>query len=85
MDFSVLLIPLGFMLICAGVMMLLMSLKKNKRSDDIRRMEFGMIFLGPIPIVFGGSKRIVVIGLVLVALIAALLFIGFTNPQLIGW
>lgn len=84
MDISALL-PLGFMLICAGVMMLLISVKMNKRSDDIRRKEFGIVFLGPIPIVFGGSKRIVVIGLVFVALIAALLFIGLANPQLIGW
>ncbi|RLI08315.1 hypothetical protein DRO42_06610, partial [Candidatus Bathyarchaeota archaeon] len=45
----------------------------------------GVIFIGPIPIVFGGDRRWLVIGVAVAAVIAVVLLAASMYPDLIGW
>jgi uncharacterized membrane protein len=49
------------------------------------RRGVGVVFIGSLPIVFGGSKKLVLIGMAAALAMALLLLIAYTNPSMVGW
>lgn len=75
---------LGLALTAVGTVMLLLSFRPTERGEKLEHRGAGVIFIGPIPIGFGGRGRWAVIG-VAVAAIALLLVVASMNPDIIGW
>lgn len=75
------LLPLGFVLIVVGIALLILSFGGRR----VEGRGFGILFIGPIPILFGGGGR----RWLLFTLIAALLFLLIlalsTSPHVVGW
>ena len=65
MVFGVLLVMIGFLLIFLSMV----------RERKIETEAGGIVLIGPIPIVFGTSERIVILTLVLVVIILSILLI----------
>jgi len=75
---------LGLALTAVGTVMLLLSFRPTERGEKLEHRGAGVIFIGPIPIVFGGRGKWTLIG-VAVAAIALLLVVASMNPDIIGW
>ena len=84
MDVSAPMLILGLALTAVGTTMLLLSFRPTERGEELEHRGAGVIFIGPIPIVFGGRGRWTLIG-VAVAAIALLLVVASMNPDIIGW
>ena len=84
MDVSAPMLILGLALTAVGTVMLLLSFRPTERGEELEHGGAGVIFIGPIPIVFGGRGRWTLIG-VAVAAIALLLVVASMNPDIIGW
>lgn len=84
MDVSAPMLILGLALTAVGAVMLLLSFRPTERGEELEHRGAGVIFIGPIPIVFGGRGRWTLIG-VAVAAIALLLVVASMNPDIIGW
>ena len=84
MDVSAPMLIFGLVLTAVGTVMLLLSFRPTGRGEKLEHRGAGVIFIGPIPIVFGGRGRWAVIG-VAVAAIALLLVVASMNPDIIGW
>ena len=71
----------GFLLIAVGILLLIFSYG----GRGVEGRGFGILFIGPIPILFGGEGR----RWMLIALLAALLFLLFMvismRPHMVGW
>lgn len=85
MEFSSPLLVLGLALTAIGTIILLLSLRPREREGDVEHRGFGVILIGPIPIIFGSNKRWFVIGIAAAAMIALLLLAASMYPDLIGW
>lgn len=85
MGVSAPLLVLGLALTAMGTIMLLLSFRPREGRGDVEHRGVGVLFIGPIPIVFGGSKRWFVIGIAVAAVVALLLLAASMNPDLIGW
>ncbi|MEM1626498.1 MAG: DUF131 domain-containing protein [Sulfolobaceae archaeon] len=82
-DLSILL-PLGFVLIFIGIILTIIGIIKeySTKGESERRTETkagGIIFIGPIPIIFGSDKEIakwmLIIALVILIILAILVLI----------
>lgn len=85
MGFSAPMFVLGLALTAVGTAMVLLSFRPRDREGEVEHRGIGVIFIGPIPIVFGGKGRWVYIGIAVAAMIALLLVAAAMNPDLIGW
>ena len=85
MGVSTPLLVLGLALTAVGTVMVLLSFRPRDREGDVEHRGVGVIFIGPIPIVFGGKGRWIYIGIAVAAVIALLLAAAAMNPDLIGW
>ncbi len=78
---SIPLLVFGFALIVAGVVLLILS----HGGGRVEGRGFGVILIGPIPIIFGGGGR----RWLIITLIAALLFLiiiaASMGGHVIGW
>jgi len=74
---------IGFMLILAGIVIViigfLLIFRGEPNKTDVKKKvdAGGVIFIGPIPIVFGTSKKIFIISLILATFILLLLLVSF--------
>ena len=84
MDVSAPMLIFGLVLTAVGTVMLLLSFRPTERGEKLEHRGAGVIFIGPIPIVFGGRGRWTLIG-VAVAAIALLLVVASMNPDIVGW
>ena len=84
MDVSAPMLILGLALTAVGTVMLLLSFRPTERGEKLEHRGAGVIFIGPIPIVFGGRGRWTLIG-VAVAAVVLLLVVASMNPDIIGW
>jgi uncharacterized membrane protein len=83
MDASGGLLALGLILTAAGVIMVYLSLRAGPSEAESRGV--GVIFIGPIPLVIGGSGKWVLAALCAAAVIIAVMIAGAAEPNLIGW
>lgn len=85
MVFSAPLLVLGLMMTAVGVALIFLSLRPRRGREEVEQRGVGVVFIGPIPIVFGGSGKWAVIGVAVAMVIALLLVAASKRPDLIGW
>ncbi|WP_156016889.1 TIGR00304 family membrane protein [Sulfuracidifex metallicus] len=89
-DFGTLMIFIGFIIVFFGVIYeLAKSVRRSSRvkseEQEERKTEVGgVIFLGPIPIIFGSSKNISKWMLVVAAIITIVLILLYALPYFIS-
>lgn len=75
---------IGLLLIIIGIALVLLSFVKMIKASAGRYESSGLILIGPIPIVWGTSKRLVAImGIVTSILILIVILLWITS--LMGW
>lgn len=73
----------GFLTVIAGFILILLSIFSTGR-EEMETRGFGILFLGPIPIIFGGGRgRMRILTLLSLSLILILLLVFFL-PHLSG-
>ena len=85
MSVSASLLGLGLTLTGLGVMMVLLSLRRGEERDGVEHRAAGVIFIGPIPIVFGGGGRWAIVGIALLIIFAILVAMAMAQPSLTAW
>jgi uncharacterized membrane protein len=85
MNVSTSLLGLGFALTGVGVLMILQSLKSGEEQRKLNGNSFGVLFLGPIPILLGGRGRWILVGMAIFILVLFLLTLASSQPTMIGW
>lgn len=83
MDVSSGFLAVGAMMVVAGAIMVYMSLRAG--PSEAKSGGAAVIFIGPIPIVLGGSRKWVVAALGAAAVILLVMVIRSAQPELIGW
>jgi len=83
MDVSSGLLALGLIITFAGVIMVYLSLRA--RPSEVQSKGMGVIFIGPIPLVIGGSRKWVLAALGVAAVIMVVMIAKAAEPNLIGW
>lgn len=76
---------LGLTITGLGIVMVLLSLREEKDEERIRHGTMGVIFIGPIPIVFGGRGKLILVGIAIAVVISLLLMVIASQSALIGW
>ena len=74
---------LGLAMTFVGAYMVYLSLRA--RPDEVKSKSMGIIFIGPIPIILGGSRKWVVAALGMTALLIIFMWTRSLNPSLVGW
>ena len=75
---------LGLAMTGLGTIMFLLSLRKNEEGMNIEQRTAGVIFIGPIPILFGGRGKWVIIGITAALIITLITLAAIMQPDLIG-
>jgi len=83
MDASSGFLVVGAVMVVAGAIMVYMSLRAG--PSEAKSGGAAVIFIGPIPIVLGGSRKWVVAALGAAAVILLVMVIRSAQPELIGW
>jgi uncharacterized protein (TIGR00304 family) len=79
------LLGLGLVLAGVGVLLLLLSFRSTEEIGEVEHRAAGVVFIGPIPIVWGGRGRWALVGIVVVVVIFLILVFAMAQPELIGW
>jgi uncharacterized membrane protein len=77
------LLALGLIMTIAGAVMVYLSLRA--RPSEVQSKGVGVIFIGPIPLVIGGSRKWVLAALGVAAVIMVVMIARAAEPNLIGW
>ena len=77
------LLYLGLAMTIVGAYMVYLCLRA--RPGELQAKGMGIIFIGPIPIVLGGSRKWIVAALGVTALVIFFMWTRSLNPSLIGW
>lgn len=64
--------------------MLLLSFRSTEERGEAEHRAAGVVFIGPIPIVFGGKGRWAAIGAASVLVVVLLIALATFQPNLIG-
>ncbi len=74
---------LGLALTGLGTTLLLLSF--NQRNDDEKEYHSaGVIFLGPIPVSFGGRSRWAIMGIAVIVMIFLFVVAALAQPEILG-
>jgi uncharacterized membrane protein len=79
------LLGIGLAMTSVGIFIILLSLKPRDETGETRHKAAGFIFIGPIPIIIGGKSRWTIVGLALITIIAFMILMALTQPNLVGW
>ena len=82
---SIPLLGLGLAMTGLGALLLLLSFRSSGERGEADHRVAGVVFIGPIPIVFGGRGRWAAIGAAFVLVIVLLIALATFQPELIGW
>lgn len=85
MNVSATLLGLGLVMTVLGALMIVLSMKSRGNERKHESSSMGVIFLGPIPIVFGGRGRWILIGVAAVILMVFLFTVNVYQPDLLRW
>lgn len=83
MDVSSGFLVVGVAMAIAGAIMVYMSLRAG--PSEVQSVGAAVIFIGPIPIVVGGSRKWVLTALGAAAVILLVMIMSSVQPELIGW
>jgi uncharacterized membrane protein len=83
MDVSSGFLVVGAAMAIAGAIMVYMSLRAG--PSEVQSGGAAVIFIGPIPIVVGGSRKWVLTALGAAAVILLVMIVSSAQPELIGW
>jgi len=83
MDVSSGFLVVGVAMAIAGAIMVYMSLRAG--PSEAQSVGAAVIFIGPIPIVVGGSRKWVLTALGAAAVILLVMIMSSAQPELIGW
>ncbi|MFH2111908.1 MAG: DUF131 domain-containing protein [Candidatus Bathyarchaeota archaeon] len=83
MDVSGGFLALGLTLTVIGVIMVYISLRA--RPSEVQSRGVGVIFIGPIPLVMGGDRKLVLAALGVAAVIMVVIIARAAESNLIGW
>jgi uncharacterized membrane protein len=83
MDVSSGFLVVGAAMAIAGAIMVYMSLRAG--PSEVQSRGAAVIFIGPIPIVVGGSRKWVLAALGVAAVILLVMIVSSAQPELIGW
>lgn len=75
---------LGLAMTGLDTIMLLLSFKPRDEGEDAGYRSSGVIFLGPIPIVFGGMNRWAIVGIAVLATIFLFVAAAMAQPEILG-
>jgi uncharacterized protein (TIGR00304 family) len=75
---------LGLAMTGLGTILLLLSVIPRNEGEDVEYRSSGMIFLGPIPIVFGGRNRWAIAGITILAMIFLFVAAAMAQPEILG-
>lgn len=82
---SAAILGLGLAMTGLGTILILLSFRKRGGRENVEKGAAGVIFIGPIPIVFGGRGKWVMVGITTAILTALLIAVAIVQPDLIGW
>lgn len=72
----------GFVLILSGILLLVMNMYRQK--GEAHREFGGVVLIGPFPIIFGSSRRMMKVMLVIAFVFVTLFLLMFLWPYLFG-
>ncbi len=76
---------LGLGLAMTGLGTTLLLLSFNRRDDDGEEYRSaGAIFLGPIPLAFGGKSRWAILGIAIIVMIFLFVVAALAQPEILG-
>jgi len=75
---------LGLAMTGLGTILLLLSFKPRNEGEDVGYRSSGVIFLGSIPIVFGGRNRWAIVGIAVMAMIFLFVAAAMAQPKILG-
>ena len=74
---------IGLAMTLVGAYMVYLSLRA--KPGEVQAKGMGIIFIGPIPIILGGSRKWILAAIGVTALVMFLMLTKSLNPSLIGW
>lgn len=83
MDVSSGFLAVGAVMVIAGAIMVYMSLRAG--PSEVQSGGAAVIFVGPIPLVVGGSRKWVLTALGAAAVILLVMVMRSAQPELVGW
>jgi uncharacterized protein (TIGR00304 family) len=79
------LLGLGLAMTFVGAILVLLSFRPRDKRGSVETRTAGVIFIGPIPIVFGGKGKWTLIGIVAAIILALLIAAMAAQPGTVGW
>lgn len=79
------LLGLGLAMTGLGAILILLSFRYSMERGEAEHRAAGLVFIGPIPIVFGGKSNWAAIVAAFVFVIVFLIIMATIQPNLIGW
>ena len=83
MTFSSGLVFIGALMTIVGVYMVYLSLRASPNEMESKHM--GVIFVGPIPLVFAGTRKWIITAVCVAAVVMLFMVTRSISPDLIGW
>lgn len=85
MSVSTPLLGLGLAMTFVGAILVLMSFRPRDERGSVETRTAGIIFIGPIPIVFGGKGKWTLVFIALAIVVALLIAAVAAQPDIVGW
>lgn len=83
MAFSNGLVFIGALMTLIGVYMVYLSLRASPNEMESKHM--GVIFIGPIPLIFAGTRKWIITAVCVAAVVMLFIATRSISPELIGW
>jgi uncharacterized membrane protein len=84
MDVSTFLLGFGLALTGLGVLMLLLGMRHREGGGEVEGGAAGLIFIGPVPLVFGGRGRWMLFWIAAVFIFVILIVLAMAQPGPVG-
>ena len=84
MSVSTSLLGLGLAMTFVGAILVLLSFRPRDEMGSVETRTAGVIFIGPIPIVFGGKGKWTLIGIAAAIILALLIAAMAAQPGTVG-
>jgi uncharacterized protein (TIGR00304 family) len=79
------LLGIGLAMTFVGAILVLLSFRPMDERGSVETKTAGVIFIGPIPIVFGGRGKLTLIVIALAIVVALLIAAVAAQPDIFGW
>jgi uncharacterized protein (TIGR00304 family) len=79
------LLGLGLAMTFVGAILVLLSFRPREERGVAETRAAGVVFIGPIPIVFGGKGKWTLVFIALAIVVALLIATVAAQPGIVGW